>query len=193
VSELARHAAYQYTSSVISLEHVMIRRANSAIAILALCLPLIAGASTDAKSLKVKAGDTPPESLGATRHNDPVKTTDFPGKVLVTTFWASWCGPCKAEMVALEKIQKIAKEKVQVVAVNIEDRETFRKVTRGMHDWELKITNDPRKQAADAFGVNGIPHMLIIGRDGKVQKVHRGYSEAFLKQLIEDVITAMNE
>jgi thiol-disulfide isomerase/thioredoxin len=183
----------------------MIRRAAFAIALIGFCLPLYAAANTDEKPaesstakpekkpLKVKPGDTPPESLGATRHNDPVKTTDFQGKVLVTTFWASWCGPCRAEMTALEKIQRIAKDKVQVVAVNIEDRDMFRNVTRTMHDWEMKITNDPRKVAADAYGVGGIPHMLIIGRDGKVQKVHRGYSEAFLKELAEDVIAAINE
>lgn len=183
----------------------MIRRAAFALA-LAGFLPLLAVANTDPKpaeaapasnekkpALKVKAGDIPPESLGSTRFNDPVKTTDFPGKVLVTTFWASWCGPCRAEMTALEKIQRIAKEKVQVVAVNIESRDDFRNATRSMHDWEIKITNDPRKVAADTFGVGGIPHMLIIGRDGKVQKVHRGYSEAFLKDLIEDVIAAIGE
>ncbi|MBL8515649.1 MAG: TlpA family protein disulfide reductase [Betaproteobacteria bacterium] len=163
------------------------------LALLSLVLPMLALASTDGKALKVKPGDIPPESLGATRFNESVKTTDFSGKVLVTTFWASWCGPCKAEMAALEKIQKIAKEKVQVVAVNIENREDFRNATRRMHDWEMKITNDPRKTAADEFGVGGIPHMLIIGRDGKVQKVHRGYSEAFLKVLIEDVIAAIGE
>jgi thiol-disulfide isomerase/thioredoxin len=142
---------------------------------------------------RVKPGDTPPALLGVTRTNDEVKTTDFNGKVLVTTFWASWCGPCRAEMSALEKIQRIAKDKLQVVAVNIEDRNTFREVTRGMHDWQIKLTNDARKVSADAYGVNGIPHMLIIGRDGKVQKVHRGYSEAFLKHLVEDVIAAMEK
>lgn len=153
---------------------------------------LPATASSD-DTLKVKAGDVPPALLGMTRTNDEVKTTDFKGKVLVTTFWASWCGPCRAEMGALEKIQRIAKDKLQVVAVNIEDRNTFREVTRGMHDWEIKLANDPRKVAADSFGVGGIPHMLIIGRDGKVQKVHRGYSEAFLKDLVEDVIAAIEK
>jgi thiol-disulfide isomerase/thioredoxin len=168
----------------------MIHRVAALLA--ALLLATLAHAANE-KPLKVKPGDIPPESLGATRHNEPVKTTDFTGKVLVTTFWASWCGPCKAEMAALEKIQRVAKEKVQVVAVNIEPRDEFRDATRRLHDWEMKITNDPRKTAADAYGVGGIPHMLIIGRDGKVQKVHRGYSESFLKQLIEEVITAMGE
>lgn len=183
----------------------MIRSLAVVIALAGFCLPSIAAASTDPKPaeaaatgdkeppLKVKPGDVPPESLGATRFNDPVKTTDFPGKVLVTTFWASWCGPCRAEMAALEKIQRVAKDKVQVVAVNIEDRDAFRNATRSLNDWQMKITNDPRKVAAAAFGVGPIPHMLIIGRDGKVQKVHRGYSEDFLKDLIEDVIVAIGE
>ncbi len=142
---------------------------------------------------KFKPGDVPPEMLGISRKGDDVKTTDFAGKVVVATFWASWCAPCRAEMRALEKIQRIAKQKLQVVAVNIEDRDTFRKVTRSMHDWEMLIVNDQSKRSAEAYGVKGIPHMLIIGRDGRVQKVHRGYSEAFLTELIEDVIAAIGE
>jgi len=142
---------------------------------------------------KLKPGDVPPAMLGISRGGDDVKTTDFAGKVLVTTFWASWCTPCRAEMSALEKIQRIAKDKLQVVAVNIEDRDTFRKVTRPLHDWQMMLANDQYKRYADTYGVKGIPHMLIIGRDGKVQKVHRGYNEAFLKVLIEDVITAIEK
>lgn len=142
---------------------------------------------------KIKPGDVPPAMLGISRGGDDVKTTDFAGKVLVTTFWASWCAPCRAEMDALEKIQRIAKDNLQVVAVNIEDRDTFRKVTRPLHDWQMILANDQYKRHADTYGVKGIPHMLIIGRDGKVLKVHRGYNETFLKTLIEDVIAALDK
>ena len=78
----------------------MIRCVVRAAALLSLCLPLLALASDDVKTPKVQAGDVPPESLGTTRLNDPVKTTDFPGKVLVTTFWASWSTACPAWVLA---------------------------------------------------------------------------------------------
>lgn len=171
---------------------------SQALALLVALLPLSVWAQEEAPAKpafvhKVKPGDVPPEMLGISRKGDEVKTTDFKGKVLVTTFWASWCAPCRAEMTALEKIQRIAKDKLQVVAVNIEDRDTYRKVSRDLFDWQMLIINDQYKRNADAYGVGGIPHMFIIGRDGKVRRVHRGYNETFIKVLVEDVIAAMGE
>ena len=45
-----------------------------------------------------------------------IHTTQFVGKVLVVTFWASWCGPCRAELPILENLQRAAKGSVQVIA-----------------------------------------------------------------------------
>ena len=61
-------------------------------------LLVIAGAAFAAAPLKVGPGDVPPPELGSTRAGEAVRTTDYAGKVLVVTFWASWCPPCKREL-----------------------------------------------------------------------------------------------
>ena len=120
-----------------------------------------------------------------------IHTTQFAGKVLVVTFWASWCGPCKAELPVLEGLQIAAKGNVKVVAVNIEPRETFRAVSRALSSLNLALTNDPNKWYSTAYGVNGIPHMVIIGKDGKILHVHRGYSEGALDGFVAEINAAL--
>ena len=106
---------------------------------------------------------------------------------MVVTFWASWCAPCRSELAMLEKLQTIAKERLKVVAVNIEPRDVFRRVVRALPDFKVTLTNDPEKRRADTYGVGGIPHMVIIGKDGKVVAVHRGYSDSGLDGLLAEI------
>ena len=84
---------------------------------------------------------------------------------------------------------------MKVVAVNIEEREQFRKVTKALSTLTLQLTlqttHDYRKKSSDAYGVHGIPHLVLIGRDGKVISVHRGYSEESIDSIIEEINGAL--
>ncbi len=136
-------------------------------------------------------GDTPPAALGRTRGGDEIETAQFAGRVMVVTFWASWCAPCRAELTMLERLQQVAKDRVKVVAVNIEERDVFKAVSRALSSMSVTITNDPSKRNAAAYGVNGIPHMVIIGKDGKIIAVHRGYAEDALDGLVAEINAAL--
>ena len=150
-------------------------------------------ATEDPAKPNFSVGDTPPTSLGISRNGEAIDTRQFAGKVLVVTFWASWCAPCRAEIPVLEKIQQFAKVRLQVVAVNIESRDTFRELHRKLGTMAIKFTNDELKRAHNAYGVNGIPHMLIIGQDGKIVGVHRGYSEKAIPRLAKEIDQALNQ
>jgi hypothetical protein len=49
-----------------------------------------------------------------------------------------------------------------------------------------------RAKSATLYGVNGIPHLLIIGRDGRIQNVYRGYDESSLDGIVESLNVAIN-
>jgi thiol-disulfide isomerase/thioredoxin len=150
-------------------------------------LSLAAGASA-----APDVGDTPPDYIGKTVDGDAVHLSQHAGKVVVVSFWATWCPYCLKELPILNGIQKVAgKEQMHVVAVNTEERAVFRKVARALSTLDLHLTNDPDASAQKAYGVKGIPHMVIIGRDGKIQSVYRGYSESSLDEIVADINRAL--
>lgn len=156
-----------------------------------LALALLAPAGPAARAAPT-AGDTAPGFAGRTHEGQVVSLSDHAGKVVVLSFWASWCGPCRKELPLLEGIQKVAgKDRVQVIAINIEDADTFRKMVPAMSALHMMVTSDTVKEAQRAYGVNGIPHMVIVGKTGQVLRVHRGYTEAGVDDVIRDLNRAL--
>lgn len=151
-------------------------------------------ASPLARAAAPGAGDVPPDVVGFTLGGDKVKLSDLRGKVVVVSFWATWCGYCLKELPILEGIQKVAgkQHNVQVIAVNTEERDTFRRISRIMKDFTMAMANDAGGSAQEAYGVKGIPHLLIIGRDGMIIRVYRGYGEETLDRITADINLAIS-
>ncbi|MDT0583453.1 TlpA disulfide reductase family protein [Brumicola blandensis] len=137
----------------------------------------------------VEVGDVPPSYLGKNRNGDKVHLREMTGKVVVATFWASWCPPCLKELPILESIQRqIGKDKLEVVAINYqEDKKVFRKLKSQMKKMEITITHDARGTISKRFGVDSLPHMFIIDPRGKVAKVHIGYGESSQQKIVDEL------
>jgi thiol-disulfide isomerase/thioredoxin len=138
------------------------------------------------------AGDQAPETFGRTMGGVWPKLADFQGKVVVISFWATWCKYCIKELPVLENVQKAAKNSIQVIAINTESYDAFQETERQMRKvFTLKLTNDEDEKGADAYGVKGIPHLVIIGRDGKIVQVYRGYGESMLPGIVDVINKAI--
>jgi len=155
---------------------------------------LLALASVAPALAAPKPGDIAPDFAGRTYEGQSISVAAYTGKVVVLSFWASWCGPCRKELPILESIQQVAgKERVQVVAINIEDRNTFRKIARKLTSFNLLLATDTSGHAQRAYGVNGIPHMVIISKSGQIMRVHQGYAEEALDDIVKDLNQAVAE
>jgi thiol-disulfide isomerase/thioredoxin len=134
-------------------------------------------------------GDVPPDFLGRDANGHEIHVHDLHGKVVLITFWASWCGYCLKELPILASIQKVAgPAQLQVVAISYkEDYDNFRRIHHNLRKESMLLTYDSDASVSKAFGVNGIPHLLMIDRDGRIAHVHVGYGESMLDTIIAEV------
>lgn len=92
--------------------------------------------------------------------------------------------------------EQATREKVVVLSVNWrQGYEEFRQIRKVFRDQGTDVTliSDERGRAGAAYGVKGIPHMIIVGRDGKIAAIHVGYSEQQLPILIDEINAAWNK
>ena len=155
---------------------------------LALLAPL--GAAENRKLPSLEVGSMPPhDELGRDIKGDQVRLSDHRGKVVIVSFWASWCEPCKKELPVLAGLaRRVGPEHMKIIAINYkDDNERFRQVVKILEDYAITMLRDANGRAARRYQVRGIPRMVVIGRDGKVAADHTGYGESALPGLIEEL------
>ncbi len=111
------------------------------------------------------------------------------GKVVVMDFWATWCPPCREEMPHLEKLSKeLAAKEVVFVGVNDEEAGTARSFIK-KNGYEIPVLMDNKREARRRYGINAIPSLFVIDRDGVIRQHFIGSrSEATLRKAILEVV-----
>lgn len=135
----------------------------------------------------------PDGPLGRTLDGREPKLSDYDGKVVVVSFWASWCGYCREEFPYLDKLQRAAPDRLQVFSVNVEERDIFRKLARALAEKvSLTMTYDPSEACRRAFAAPGaLPYTVVLHRDRSVAGIKTGWGERSLDALVDVVNTAL--
>ena len=121
---------------------------------------------------------------------NPVKLSDFWGKPVILNFWATWCGPCKAEMPALQDAYEEYGDAIQFLVVDIADGKNDTAEAASTYIAEQGYTfpsyYDTALEAAYTYGISGIPATYFIDSEGYfVTRQLGSMTESILKQGID--------
>ena len=101
-----------------------------------------------------------------------VKLSDFQGKPVILNFWASWCGPCKAEMPDFEEVYKELGEDVVFLMVNLTDgySETVSSAKSFLEGtgYTFPVYFDTLSEGAMTYQVYSIPCTYFLDRNGSL-------------------------
>lgn len=120
---------------------------------------------------------------------------DLRGKVVLMTFWASWCGPCRMEVPALEKHWKKLRDRdVVILGISIDETEKAAASFLDLFPVTYPMIFDPAGgMVADTWGVSSIPASILIDQDGVVVDRHLGYSPTMLANTMRKVSELLQE
>ena len=129
-----------------------------------------------------------PDAAPAFQLNDlngkPISLAEAKGKIVLLNFWATWCGPCRAEIPDLVDLQKRYADKFEIIAlVTDEDDpdEVRRFVLQSGINYRVAMSSDEVRR--DYGGIAALPTSFVIDPQGRIVQKHVGLNDPSIYEL----------
>ena len=161
-------------------------------------LGLLLGTLTTVSAQEMEEGvEAPAFTLPGVRSADSeVTLADLQGQIVYVDFWASWCAPCLRSLPEVNTLyEKYKDQGFTVVAITIDD--PVEDALEFLDDLETPLAYhvvlDRTAEVMDAYGVVGMPTSFLIGRDGNIRMVHKGFRAGDTELLEQALLTVLAE
>ena len=127
---------------------------------------------------EIGVGQPAPAFSQITPEGKTVSLADYRGKYVLVDFWASWCGPCRAESPAVTKVYNQYKGRnFDILGVSLDDEKSRTKWLKAIADDHLAWTQVSdlkgwQNAVAQRYAVRSIPQNFLVGPDGKIVAVN---------------------
>ena len=136
---------------------------------------------------KMKAGDVMTDGTLYDPDGNEHHLAEFKGQYILLDFWSQTCGPCRRAIPELEEVARTYAGRLTVVCISTDPQEVWKQCLqiKGMKgiQWN-ELRNDGGGLQAD-YGVQGLPHYVLIAPDGKVKHVWTGYWKGVIRTILE--------
>jgi cytochrome c biogenesis protein CcmG, thiol:disulfide interchange protein DsbE len=151
------------------------------------------GSTTNGKIPAPSEGFLAPDFTLEDAHGQMVRLSDLRGRPVLVNLWASWCGPCQAEMPAMQKVyESYAPKGFTILAVNttFQDERDSALAFAGKRGLTFPILFDTDGSVSRAYQVRAMPTSFFVDQEGIVRKAVFGgpMSEALLRAEIEKML-----
>lgn len=146
--------------------------------------------ATSTRARGSNIGQEAPDFALPSLNGQEARLSDYRGQIVLLNFWATWCGPCRAEVPELVKVYDRYKERgFTVVAVNLgEPREGVAAFAQDFN-MAFPVLLDQDGHTISLYPTRGIPTTFILDRDGVVRNVRVGSMDGeFVAQMVEPLL-----
>lgn len=129
----------------------------------------------------VRNPDPAPDFKLSTLDGQPLTLARSRGKVILLNFWATWCGPCRAEIPDLVELQKTYKDNLQVIGlvVDADDEADIKKFAAQFSiNYPVAIASDEVR--VQYGGIGALPTSFVVDQQGRVVQKHEGLRDPLL-------------
>jgi len=132
----------------------------------------------------VRNPDPAPDFKVKDLNGKDVNLDGYKGKVVLLNFWATWCGPCRAEIPGLIELQTVYKDSLQIIGmtVDVDDENELRAVVKD-ESINYPVLIAPPEVRMAYGGITALPTVFVINREGKVVQKHVGLFNPVLYDL----------
>ena len=122
--------------------------------------------------------------LNGAEAGETVNLADYQGKLVYLDFWASWCGPCRQSLPALNELRNtLENTDFEVVAINVDENLDDALDFLEKHPVDYPILLDPEGNSPGLFEIPGMPTAYLISPEGEILHTHVGFRKGDAEKL----------
>lgn len=156
-------------------------------------LAIGAGAET-ASAATALAGATAPDFVLKTVDGENLRLSEFRGEVVVVSFWATWCGDCRAQLTELNDWHGTYRAAgLRLLAVGLDRELSDVRDTATSLGLEFPVMHDAGLQVSERYSVSEMPAAVLIDRDGIIREVFEGFRRTHGQAMLDRVRDLLRE
>lgn len=107
-----------------------------------------------------------------------LRLSEYRSEVVAVTFWASWCGACREQLPALDRLQRaLAADGLRVLSVSFDKEAATAGDTAAALGLSFPVLSDPGGEVGRLFRVGELPLVVLIDREGRLRGRYTGRRE----------------
>ena len=162
-------------------------------AVLSVFILGLSGIGTGFAALHLSGAQAPDFVLKSTT-GENIRLSEYRGEVVLLSFWAKWCGDCRAQLSGLNDMYSLYREAgFEMLAISIDrDLDDARETAESL-EVMYPVLFDEGREVSRLYDIGSMPIVVLIDREGVVREVIDGYRRGTEEEYLDQVKALLRE